>query len=200
MKELYIFFGMIASGKTFLAEAFSRKHQLKHYNTDRVRKELAGVAAESNQGDDFGKGIYTPEFTQKTYGKLLDLAETAIREGKGVILDGSYSTMVERGRVREMGESLGLHPLFVFCGCSEDTVRQRLELRAKDPLAVSDGNYQIYLAQKKTFEQPIELPREELIILDTAKDLEQLLAELDGKIKSGPPCGCGCKPAWQDQI
>ncbi|MDH3349237.1 MAG: AAA family ATPase [Desulfobulbaceae bacterium] len=183
MKGLYVFFGMIASGKTYLAEAFARKHDLAYYNTDRVRKELAGFSAESRCGDDFGKGIYTREFSQKTYGKMLDLAESSIGAGKGVILDGSYSAMIERGRVRVMAETLGLRPLFVFCGCPENMVRQRLELRAKDLQAVSDGTWQIYLSQKLSFENPRELPEEELITLDTTGEVEMLLYELERKIK-----------------
>lgn len=180
--NVYVFFGMIASGKTYLGESFARRHDLAYYNTDRVRKELAGFTPESRQGDDLGKGIYSPEFTQKTYSKMLELAEASIQAGKGVILDGSYSTMVERGRVQVMAQVLDIRPLFVFCGCSENTVRHRLELRAKDHTAVSDGTWDIYQAQKIHFEQPRELSGSELITLDTARDIGLLIEELEKTI------------------
>ncbi|MCI5209954.1 MAG: hypothetical protein D3910_14420 [Candidatus Electrothrix sp. ATG2] len=64
---LYIFFGLIASGKSTLAELFAEAQGFPYYNTDRVRKELAGIALNERRPDGMDQGIYTPAFTEKTY-------------------------------------------------------------------------------------------------------------------------------------
>ena len=42
-QTLAVFFGMTASGKSTLALAWAKRCQAPYYNTDRVRKELAGL-------------------------------------------------------------------------------------------------------------------------------------------------------------
>ena len=42
-KTVVVFFGMIASGKSTLGEAWAGRHRAPYHNTDRVRKELAGL-------------------------------------------------------------------------------------------------------------------------------------------------------------
>jgi hypothetical protein len=61
-------------------------------------------------------------------------------------------------------------------------MKRRMEEREQDPAAVSDGRWEIYLEQKKRFEQPSELAAAELITMDTEAPLEDLLEELDRKL------------------
>ncbi len=173
--EILVFFGLIASGKSTLAEAFARRRGMLYLNTDRVRKELAGIAATERRPDEHGQGIYSREYTKRTYQAMLAAAAQELQQGKNVVLDGSYSRRAERERVRECARKNGAKVCFVLCHCSEEETRRRLELRARDPLAVSDGRWDIYLKQQKTFEQPDELEPTQLLILDTETELEQLL-------------------------
>jgi len=183
MGELYVFFGLIASGKSTLAEAFAVRRGLPYYNTDRVRKELAGIAPSERRAEGHGEGIYSREFTERTYQAMLDAAGVALREGRGVVLDGSYSTPRERERVLACARQSGAAAVrFIICHCSERETRRRLELRARDPLAVSDGRWEIYCQQKKTFQPPDELAAGCLIELNTEERLENLLASLEERL------------------
>jgi predicted kinase len=178
---LYIFFGLIASGKSFLAERFAAERGLPYFNSDRVRKELAGIAATDRRPAGMNQGIYSPELTAKTYQVLLNRAEDALQQGAaGVILDGSYSREVYRSEVRTLAERLGARPLFILCSCSEEETKRRLELRAKDPNAVSDGRWEIFVRQRETFAQPDDLPPELLLRLDTEAKVEELLQSIFG--------------------
>jgi len=49
----------------------------------------------------------------------------------------------------------------------------------KNPQAVSDGRWEIYLEQKKRFEMPLELPEKQLLTLDTDRPLPELLSLLE---------------------
>lgn len=179
MASLYVFFGLIASGKSTLAAAFASRHGFPLLNTDRVRKELAGVDPASRQADGLEQGIYTGEFTRRTYQAMLDNAEDKIQSGcPAVVMDGSYKDREERRRVLELAAKLGARCVFIQCVCGEKTVRERLALRARDPRAVSDGNWDIYLAQKQGFQPPVELDAARLIVLETGQSVAELLESL----------------------
>jgi len=179
MISLYVFFGLIASGKSTLAESFSKHYDMPYYNTDRVRKELAGVDPVSRQSDNFNQGIYTKEFSRKTYQAMLDKAGEKVRSGrKDVVLDGSYSSIDERTRVIEQAAALNARCVFIQCVCSDKVVRDRLEIRARDPQAVSDGRWEIYLAQKESFQPPSELEPSQLLTLATEQSIAMLLENL----------------------
>ncbi len=183
---LYIFFGLIASGKSTLADLFSQTHDLPCYNTDRVRKELAGLAATERRPDGMGQGIYTPAFTRKTYQALLDLAQRDINQGRnGVILDGSYARLADRQQVIDLADQLELSAWFILCTCSDDEVKRRLALRAEDPKAVSDGRWDIFVLQKERFEYPSELSSSRFLELSTEDPPRQLLTQIDRFIANG---------------
>lgn len=176
---IYVFFGLIATGKSTLAQGWAARHGLAYYNSDVVRKELAGLAPNASQKEGVDQGIYTKEFSRKTYDALLARAEEAIGQGGGVILDASYQNREERGRVVVLADRLGVPVRFVLCECSDDVKKSRLALRAQDPNAVSDGRWEIYLQQKARFETPTELRTGQLVILDTDLPIEQAMARLD---------------------
>jgi len=179
MLEIIVFFGMIASGKSTLAERFASHHDLLYLNTDRVRKELAGMAATERRPDEVGKGIYTAEFTRRTYETMLVRAQESLAGGRGVVLDGSYSRRQDREMVIRCGKQAGAAVRFIFCTCNDETVKQRLEIRSRDPLAVSDGRWEIYLHQKKSFAWPDELAETQLLVLNTEDDPARLLARIE---------------------
>ncbi len=177
---IYIFFGLIASGKSFLAERFAAERGLPYFNSDRVRKELAGIAPTERRPDGIGLGIYTPELSAKTYQTMLARAEESLQNGAaGVILDGSYSIAAGRSEVRRLAERMDARPLFILCACSEAETKRRLELRANDPNAVSDGRWEIFVRQRETFVQPDELPPDMLLRLDTEAKPEVLLKKIN---------------------
>jgi uncharacterized protein len=182
---LLVFFGMIATGKSSLAAAFARKRGCSYYNSDIVRKELAGLTPESRQITGVDAGIYNSEFSRRTYDKLLSRARNDLeKEGyKCVVLDGSYQSRYERQRLcQTAGKKYRL--LFVFCQCPEDIMKKRMDKRLKNPRAVSDGRWEIYLQQKKRFEMPSELSPKQLLMLNTDNSLPVLLRLLEENLQS----------------
>ena len=175
----WVFFGVIATGKSTLAEKWAARHTMAHFNSDRLRKELAGISPTAGQQESLDKGIYSSEFSRRTYDALLTKAEQECRAGRPVALDASYQSRIERDRVRDLAARLGADVFFVHCVCPEDEIMRRLEIRSHDPEAVSDGRPAIYQAQKERFELPNELDDTQLVNLTTVGDINDLLAELD---------------------
>lgn len=177
--EAWVFFGLIASGKSYLAAAWAARHGFCHLNSDRVRKELAGALAAGGRGAGAHQGIYTPEFSRRTYDELLLRAGSALASGCPVLLDASYQSQAERERVRAWAAGLGVAVHFVQCICPEEDVKRRLRLRAADPSAASDGRWEILQVQKARFEPPSELAPAQLLTLATDRPVTELLDELD---------------------
>lgn len=179
---LYVFFGMIATGKSALAEEWARYKNLEAYNSDRLRKELAGISPEKREWQAVDAGIYSKEFSQKTYGALRAKAEKALKRGSSVVLDAAYQYCRDRRELRDLTATLRCRICFVLCQCPEAEMKRRMQIRAQDPDAVSDGRWEIYLEQKKRFEAPAELGPQELYIIDTSPSLEELLQQLAAKL------------------
>ena len=180
---LYVFFGMIATGKSTLSQGWAWHKQLPCYNSDWVRKELAGITPTESQRETIDAGIYSNEFSQKTYSILLKRAEAKLKRGESVILDASYQYKQDREDIKALARKLHCQVYFILCQCSEKEMKLRMDERENDPAAVSDGRWEIYLKQKKRFEPPDELQASELIPIDTQASLEELLDELDDKLQ-----------------
>lgn len=179
---LFVFFGMIASGKSTLAEAWAEDLHLPYFNSDRVRKQLAGLKEETSQQDGFKQGIYSSDFSRRTYASLLDRAEKELTRGVSAVLDASYQNRQDRLRVLDLALRLQCRIFFILCTCREAEMKKRMERRARDPLAVSDGRWEVYIEQKKRFEPPVELAADELITIDTEAPVAVLLDRLHQRL------------------
>ncbi len=180
---------MVATGKSYLASAWANHYNMPYYNSDRVRKELAGLSPEADQKEEVDHGIYTPEFSRRTYDALIEHAAHHFNANKKacVVLDGSYQAREERDLLRKLfGNQVRI--VFVHCFCSEKVVRKRLDIRASDPDAVSDGNWKIYLSQKERFQPVTET--EQVLELDSDAPLGDLMKKVTSEIApvmSGKP-------------
>ncbi len=178
---LVVFLGMIATGKSYLASTWAEQFGVPYYNSDRLRKELAGIRPESGQQEEVDKGIYTPEFSRRTYDALLDRADAHFEEDPAscVVLDGSYQSLEERDLLRTRFEN-NIRVVFVHCICDEQVVKERLAIRAQDLNAVSDGNWEIYQAQKERFQELTK--QERTITINTDAAVEVLVEQVNDAV------------------
>ncbi len=173
-----VVFGLTGTGKTTLARALQKQTLGEYISTDLVRKALAGVPPEEKHFEPFEKGIYSPEFTEKTYRAMLQKAKEAIAQGRDVVLDGTYRGRAYRREVLEMAKAHGAKCLFVQCEAPEQEIKRRIEDRLKRQGEVSDARWQTYLKMRETFEPPEELSSEQLVVTDTTRAEEQILRDV----------------------
>jgi hypothetical protein len=150
--KIIVVFGLMGTGKTTLAQALHRETGWKVVSSDVVRKRLAGLKPTTRRAEAFGRGIYAPELSAKTYKTMHLEAEQTLQQGHSVVLDGSYKRREERKAVLDLARDLGAEVYFVECTAPLSLVRERLEKRLKDPRAVSDGRWEIFRAQKADFD------------------------------------------------
>ncbi len=174
-----VFFGLSGSGKSYLATRWAASHDWCYLNSDKVRKQLAGVAPDSRHHVPFNEGLYSPEMTERTYQNMLERAAEKIGAGcPGVVLDGSYGSVEQRRQVVDiLGDVADI--CFILCSCSESVTRKRFSQRAANSAAVSDGRWEIYVGQKERFSIPERIEGASLYTIDTDDDVNTLIARVD---------------------
>jgi len=172
-----VLFGLMGTGKTTMARALGAALRLPVIHSDAVRKRLAGLKPTTPTPEEFGKGIYDEDFSRRTYEEMLRLAREHLASGRGVILDASYKRATERESVRQLAREHGAQVAFVCCTCPLKVVKERLNRRAYDKEAISNGRTELLEAQSKDFD-PIQPADRPLLELDTSSDKETVTAAL----------------------
>jgi aminoglycoside phosphotransferase family enzyme/predicted kinase len=173
--------GMIASGKSTVAEQLGRELHVPVISSDRTRKHLLGVAPLTAIPDAAFSGAYDAETTARTYRELLRRAELVLRSGRSVILDASFRERETRAAAAELARRQGLRFLFVECATDEATLRKRLAERAKGP-SVSDGRSELLAAISARSESVTELPAAAHLRVETSRPIEETLAQIAARI------------------
>jgi aminoglycoside phosphotransferase family enzyme/predicted kinase len=137
--------GLPGSGKTTLARALAERAGFTVIRTDLVRKELAARAGEPPVAPGFEQGIYSPEWTDRTYAECLRRAETLGFEGRRVVIDASFRDEPKRQLFLNAAIRWGLPVILLLCRAEPDLIRDRLAARRDD---ASDADWAIY--QKTT--------------------------------------------------
>jgi predicted kinase len=170
--RLIVFSGLMGTGKSTLARELSFELGLDMITSDILRKELAGLSKTERRWDEYNEGIYTADFTGKTYGEMFRRAEDILRKGQSVILDASFSRKEERFRAMDLARKTGAEISFFRAVCSDETVRERLRERESDTSEPSDGRWELYSRQKRDFD-PFVSPLEKCGEVDTSLPVEE---------------------------
>ena len=163
---LIITCGFTATGKSSLARRLGELAGIDVVTSDVVRKGLAGLAPSEHRFEPFRAGIYSPEFTVRTYEALLAEGRERLREGRSVILDASFLRREQRRAAIRLAGEEGAQFACLTLRASDDAVRRRLARRLREGGDPSDARWEIYAAQKRRFQRPSEVPPGRLIAVD----------------------------------
>ena len=170
---LYLFIGPSGTGKSTVAQAFASRKGLPVFNSDRVRKEaVAGLSATEKRTEPLGQGIYSKEMTERTYRLLHQAAGRRLVVGEDAVIDATYTSSGTRREAAELASAAGADLRVFLCHAPEEVVKTRLEARAQEE-SVSDGRWEIYLAQRGNFDHVPEFPA--LQRIDTSRELSAVL-------------------------
>lgn len=175
---LVMIFGLMGVGKTTVARALAQARNWPVLHSDTVRKSLAGLEPTTPARFEFGQGIYSEDFSRRTYQEMRRRAGDLLDGGvTGVILDASFKCAEERDRIRELGRKKGARVVFVYCFCPPEVVRKRLLQRASNTSAISDGRLDLRSSQMEDFD-PLTEADQPLLKLDTGRELEEVIQEV----------------------
>jgi uncharacterized protein len=165
--KVVVMYGFTGTGKSNLSKLVGKKIKGKIIKSDAIRKELAGVSLTTHKFDNYNEGIYTNDFSEKTYKEMFNRTRELLEKGVSCVLDATFSKKKYRDEAAEIAKQYNSEFFILECICPENLIKERLEMRLKTK-SVSDGRWEIYQEQKKNFE-PIGEREKIHLIIDTSK-------------------------------
>lgn len=191
--------GVMGTGKTTVVASLHAALGWPALSTDRIRKRLAGLDPAVPQDSAFQQGIYSAEWTARTYRALQQEAGMLLQRGHAVILDASFMLQSEREMMRATARQWGVGVLFVECIAPREVVLERLAARwayrtmgtmgtmgkgrngGAGGSDASDGRPELYDLQRARWEPVADMRsvHDKYLVLDTslpeAQCIEQIL-------------------------
>ncbi len=158
-----IFYGLMGSGKSKNANAFSKRFPVYYINSDKVRKNINKISLNKKVYENFGEGLYSPEISQKVYE---DMANTVIFKnnlGRSCIIDASFSKKDYHNKYINVIKN----KKFIKFTAPDDVILSRLNKRLSKNV-VSDGRPELYFKQKEV----ADFPKEDILI-DTCNEVSE---------------------------
>ena len=121
--------GLPGTGKSELAGAVAGRLGFTVLNSDRIRKELAGLPAETSARAPYGSGIYTAEWTEHTYAELLHRAVVLLAHGESVVADASFISAPQRAAAAAAAAGVSADLVQLRCSASRELAARRMNAR-----------------------------------------------------------------------
>jgi len=148
---IFLVGGLTGTGKSTLAQKLSIDYNGRVINTDIVRKQLEGIKPYERHHDKPDTGLYKTKKREKVYEKVLEIASEKLSNDQNVIIDATFQKRKHRKAVEDLSHKYHANLIMINCVNTDEQVKEFLEHRMKTN-SISDGRWEIYLSQKKTFE------------------------------------------------
>lgn len=180
---LCITHGFSGSGKSYAARRLAAQLGALHLRSDIERKRLAGLEATARSKAPPAGGIYSPDFTHRTYQKLRDDAHTILTAGFPVIVDATFLKRPYREKFRELARMLAVPFLILDFQAAEDILRQRIQKRMRERCDPSEADLTILDYQLHHYD-PLDTSEQVVTLtFDTSQDrLENWLAAVQNRL------------------
>lgn len=184
---LVITCGLSGTGKSTVARGLAERAGFKVMSSDVVRKERAGIAPGERRIEAFGQGIYAAEAIDRIYADLLRQAGPLLLEGRSVILDATFIRRKHRQQAAALAKEAGAQFACLEIEASSEAVCARLGRRLREGRDPSDARWEIYVAQKRRFQRPTEVPAERRIVVDGARPVGSQVARALAGLRAVSP-------------
>ena len=144
--------GFSGSGKTTISQPLVELTGAIRVRSDVERKRLHGLAPKDRPGSGIAEGLYRPEATESTYGRLLDLAGIIVEAGHGVMVDATFLQRRQREMFRALAARAGVPFLIVDFTAGEEILRGRILARSERGADASDADLAVLEHQLATHE------------------------------------------------
>jgi uncharacterized protein len=179
---LIVVCGRVGTGKSTVAQRLSEQTGFVSFNSDVIRKRLAGILPTARVEATYGSGIYSQEFSQRTYATLFARTEEELHAGRGVIVDATCKRQEDRQALLALGQRQQVPMLFLECRTSLAEVERRLRERARRGDAVSDATWELARREHETFPTYDDIPAQCHVIIDTEQDIDEALEAVEERI------------------
>ncbi len=140
--------GVSGSGKSQLALGLRARLPLIHLRSDIERKRLFGLTAEArtHPGTVSG-GIYVSDAGERTYGRLLELAEILLDAGYSPLVDATFLKGTQRTPFLDLARAKDLPCHMLACEAPTEVLRERVRRRVEEGADPSEAGIEVLAAQ-----------------------------------------------------
>ena len=170
--------GVSGTGKSTLTSRMLDRLPAVRVRSDVERKRLAGLSPQADAITLYNAGIYSADMTERTYGRLAEVAQAIVEGGYVAIVDATFLKYVQRKRFADLAASLAVPFVILACEAPEPVLRQRISARLAHGGDVSDADLAVLAAQRRAAEP---LRHDELGV--TIRVTPEAPLELDALIK-----------------
>ena len=121
--------GLPGTGKSALAGTLADRLGFTVLSSDRIRKELAGLPAETSARAPYAAGLYSADWTERTYTELLRRATVLLAHGESVIADASFTSQQQRDAAVTASATVCADLVQIRCTAPPDLAAARLMTR-----------------------------------------------------------------------
>ena len=118
---------------------------------------------------------YSREMSERTYGRLLDLAQQHLESGFAVMVDATFLNADALKRFEALGEILAVPSVLVRCEAPEAVLRERVRARENAGSDPSDADEAVLHAQLRA---KVPLPGAPAVVLTPETTEETALGTL----------------------
>jgi aminoglycoside phosphotransferase family enzyme/predicted kinase len=122
--------GPPGTGKTTLAGHIADRLGMVVLSSDPLRKQLAGLSPHESAASAFEEGIYTAEWSDRTYAELTRRAEVLLGRGESVVLDASWADPAQRRRAVDLATRTSSQLVSLRCQLDAETADARIRARS----------------------------------------------------------------------
>jgi predicted kinase len=145
---------------------------------------VAGRGHRDREVAPFGEGIYSDDFSRRTYASLLEQARALVQQGESVVLDASWPTEELRSVARRTALSGGAELNEFECVLSAEECKERIRQRLgrNDRVDFSDATPAIVdnaIASRD--------PWPAATVLDSGSSVTDLLTEIHSTLEGSHP-------------
>jgi len=171
--RLVLLGGPPATGKTTVAREIAAATGWPVIRSDEVRKELAGVTSSDTSAAPLDEGLYSPEWTERTYATLCEHARVVLANGSSIVLDASWGSGQWRAMAAQVAEKTASDLIALRCDAPIQVAMARAAHRRVAGADASDADASIAAAAAARFERWPNAHR-----LDTTKAPADVMREV----------------------
>jgi len=144
---LVLMCGLSGTGKSTIGSQLCARIGAAYLSSDIVRKKIADLPLYGKISRQQRDEIYSAKMTEQTYRNMREKAEQYIQKGYSVILDATYTNILDRKKVLDIARKYNYKTLIIDLKTTESEALSRIAYRMFDHLNVSDATSAIYRGQ-----------------------------------------------------
>jgi aminoglycoside phosphotransferase family enzyme/predicted kinase len=137
--------GLPGSGKSVLARGLRETGNFAWIRADEIRKRLAGLDPLQSARAEIGEGIYSKDWSDRTYAACLERAAEVCQAGGRALVDATFVDRERRETFVQAAIAWGVPTHLLVVTAPPELIRERLAARTGDP---SDATWETYQAAR----------------------------------------------------